>query len=302
MRDRLGALRSEQAVLRELIANSDPDDVSRISFEARLNEVTEQLAGAEREDETLGHATLLFRGAPVNGTQGIDARFAGKVVEKFQDLVARVAAARSGRKLHGSGPIPGASENRLFVTATASGSFGLVLREIDRAQLVPSPLSEAIEATTELLARAGASDDEFADAAVETDATVLDELDRFLGVVADHGATMKVVSRRAIAALDDPEVLAAARERTHGRSDDELSSPVTGVLEGVLPTARRFELVEHPSGALVSGRLGPSIDPAVAQALVGQQVRALLRVLVIRSRGRETSRSILESVEPLTQS
>ncbi len=303
MRDRIDFLRSEQATLRKLLADVDPEDVSRIGFEARLEEVTEQLERVEREEDSLGRVTLLFRGAPVSGTRGIDARFAGKVVERFQDLVARVAAAKRGRKLHGSGPIPGASESRLFVTATAAGSFGLVLRELEQAPLFgSSPLADAIEATTELLVHAAASDEEFADAAVETDATVLDELDQFLAVVADHGATVKVVSRRTIAALDDADVLAAARERAHERRDDELSTPIEGVLQGILPVARRFELLAHADGALVSGRISAAVDPVLAQALVGHAVRAELRILVIRRRGRETTRSILEAVEPLRQS
>jgi hypothetical protein len=290
-------LRAEKAELEALIAGCDPDDVSRIGFESRLAEVEEALASTAVPVGRLAEAKVLFRGTPVVGTRGIEAAFAGPAIESFQKLVSKVSAARSGRRLGERGPIPGAGDSRLFITDTVPGSFGFVLREMpDQAQLIDtSPLAMSVDQAVDLLARAASSDDAFADAAVEADPAVLDQLDDFLHLVSERGATVRVVSGDVVASLEDPDVMNAARERAHSRRTEERDLPQHGVLLGILPTARRFEL-RTTDGTVISGRLGQDIEIAVAQQLVGQGVAGRLHVVTIMRRDRETKRYVLESV------
>lgn len=294
-----GFLRAQKADLERLIAGCDPEDVSRIGFESRLAEVEAALGRLASQQGRVGEATLLFRGAPVVGTRGIEAAFAGHAIESFQKLVSKMSAARSGRRLGERGPIPGAGDSRLFVTDTAPGSFGFVLREMpEEAPLFgASPLAASVEATVGLLARAASSDDEFADAAVETDPAVLEQLDDFLRVIAERGATMRVVSGDTVASLDDAETMGAARERAHSRRVEEQEVPEHGVLEGLLPSARRFEL-RTADGTVIGGRLGAAIDATTAQLLVSHPVAGRLRVVTIVRRERETKRYVLEDLTP----
>lgn len=291
-------LRAQKRDLERLLEECDPDDVSRIGFESRLEAVNSEIAQDAHEASTLAEVTLLFRGAPVLGSRGIEATFAGKTAESFQKVVSKMAAARSGRKIGSSGPIPGAADSRLFLTSTALGSFGLVLRELSVDQsLIPTPLAEAVQATTKLLAHAAGSDEDFADAAMETDAAVLDELDSFLSLVNDSGATLRVLTHDATAVLDDADTIAAAIERTHHREVEEERTPQRGVLLGVLPDSGWFEL-RNAEGDVLRGRLGRTIDPRTAQKLAGQAVQARITTITITRRGRETKRFVLESVEP----
>jgi len=297
--DRLGFLRAQKADLGRLIASSDPDDVSRIGFESRLADVEEEILAHGAARGRIAEVTILFRGAPVIGTRAIEAVFAGRAVEGFQKLVSKVAASKRGRKLGERGPIPGTADSRLFLTDTAPGSFGLVLREMaeQRPLLGESPLASAVDATTDLLAKAAANDDDFADAAVETDPGVLDQLDEFLSIVGDRGATLRVITSERSAVLDDAETLSAARERTHHRRIEERDAPEHGVLGGVLPFKRLFELNMN-DGSVISGVIDPHVDAAAALALAGQRVVARLRVVTIARRGRETTRYVLKEVTP----
>jgi hypothetical protein len=292
-----GFLRAQKGELERLIAGCDPEDVSRIGFESRLAEVDAALARVATQQGRVGEATLLFRGAPVVGTRGIEAAFAGHAIESFQKLVSKMSASKSGRRLGERGPIPGAGDSRLFVTDTAPGSFGFVLREMPEQVplLGASALAVSVEAAVGLLARAASSDDEFADAAVETDPGVLEQLDDFLRVIAERGATMRVISGDTVASLDDAETMTAARERAHSRRVEEQDVPEHGVLEGLLPSARRFEL-RTSDGAVIGGRLGPAVDIAAAQQLVSHPVAGRLHVVTIVRRDRETKRYVLQNV------
>lgn len=291
---------SQRAELQRLIAESDPEDVSRIGFESRLAEVEAELAHLEGPHERRAEATLYFRGAPVVGTRGIEAAFAAEAIESFQKLVSKMSAFKSGRRIGERGPIPGASDSRLFVTATALGSFGFVLREVadsNQVSFEATPLAAAVDATASLLARAASTDDEFADAVVETDGAVLDQLDDFLGVVADRGATLRVVTSDAVALLDDGDTLGAARERARSRRTEVREHPEHGVLVGLMTDARRFEL-RTADGAVIAGRLGDAVDADAAAKLMFKTVAGHLRVVVIARRGRETKRYVLEDVAP----
>lgn len=291
-------LRSQRADLERLIARCDPEDVSRIGFESRLAEVEDELARLDGPRERQAEATIYFKGAPVVGSRGIEAAFAAEALESFQKLVSKMSASKGGRRIRERGPIPGASDSRLFVTATAPGSFGFVLREIGEPSQVsfePTALANAVDATATLLARAASTDDAFADAVIETDGGVLDQLDDFLGVVAEHGATLRVVTEGAVASLDDGETLAAARERARSRRTEVREQPERGVLVGVMTDARRFEL-RTADGTVIAGRLGDAVDADAAAKLMFRPVQGHLRVVVIARRGRETRRYVLEDV------
>jgi len=296
--DSYAFLRSERVALQRLIDGCSPDDVSRLGFEGRLAAVENELAQLDGPRERQAEATIYFKGAPVIGSRGIEAAFAAEAIESFQKLVSKMSAFKSGRRIGERGPIPGASDSRLYVTATAPGSFGFVLREVaapSQVSFEPTALAAAVDATATLLARAASTDDEFADAVVETDGAVLDQLDDFLGVVGEHGATLRVVTEGIVASLDDGETLAAARERARSRRTEVREQPEHGVLVGLMTDARRFEL-RTGDGTVIAGRLGDAVDADAAAQLMFRAVAGHLRVVVIARRGRETKRYVLEDV------
>jgi hypothetical protein len=293
------SLRSELGELERLIADCAPEEgLARLSLESRRAEVERQLRELEVYKGRAARATLLFRGAPVLEARGIEADFGGLMLESFHKLVAKAAAARAGTAPGTSNPMPGERSARLFVTGIAAGSFGFTLEEAAELPLQGStPLAEALDETGRLLA--AAQDDElFSEAVAHTDPELIRALSRFLGVVVERGATLKVRAGEVEVALDDPRQLKAAYERT-ATVRQEADLPMECTFEGLLPVARRFELRRVDSGEVLSGRLSKELhDPHVLKPFISQRCIAHLRVITFQRPGQEHSRYELRSLTP----
>ena len=106
--------------LLELVGDHPVMSVAYAEREAELEEQIAALPLGSREARTV----LLFSGEPVQGSQGIDASFAGRVLEPFQSMVMADYADRWHGTVGSRGRRIGEGELRLLLTALPRGSFG----------------------------------------------------------------------------------------------------------------------------------------------------------------------------------
>ncbi|MDN4148193.1 hypothetical protein QYE80_24620 [Pseudomonas tohonis] len=98
-------------------------DLTRLSLQARLDNISDSLRDPDRGVFEPARAVVTYRGAPVRGVHGILAEFGAIATSKFSDAVAAVAASLGG-VLNDFGPIPNKAQNQILITGTAKGSFG----------------------------------------------------------------------------------------------------------------------------------------------------------------------------------
>lgn len=292
------ALVSELGELERLLDAADPDDYfARLSFEGRRAEVEERLRDLDNRRGRTASATLLFRGRPVAGSKGIEASFGGQALDAFQGLVSLVAAARGGQ-LGARGPIPDEGSSRLLVTGVAVGSFGFELEEnADVPLFDATPLSIAVEDAGKLI-EAALDDEAFADAVEHTEPRVVQSLTRFLQVVANNDAILRVKTGDLDVAIEDSDTLRAALERTTTLRE-EADEPVAGVLQGVLPGTRKFEFRRLDTGEVITGKVSrdiPDVEALKHRYVDAPRAVAHLRVITFRRPGREYRRYELMNV------
>lgn len=129
---------AEKATLENLVATLHEDSVlERMGLEDRLSDVTAELASLQAAPRRTAESELVFYGAPVRGSAGIDARFTSDVISAYQDLIAKTLAAKS--ELHAMGPIPDAHLSRLHVTDVVHGSFGFRFQELPEQESLGEP-------------------------------------------------------------------------------------------------------------------------------------------------------------------
>jgi|LakMenEpi03Aug12_release.lakeMendotaPanAssembly.Ray.scaffolds.fasta_scaffold44857_2 uncharacterized small protein (DUF1192 family) len=85
---------ADAAAVNGLLAQlGDEDVMARFGLEARLADLQAEIARLDAAgDEPVASAALFFGGRPVLGQRGIESEFAGTVITKFQDIVAKVLA------------------------------------------------------------------------------------------------------------------------------------------------------------------------------------------------------------------
>jgi hypothetical protein len=290
-REHLSAdLATVEAMLR---ATPEDDLFGRLSLEERCDELRRQLASWERDVAGV-HTALLFGGAPVIGSRGIDAGFASEAVGKYQDLVSTVWALKEHGNLASSGPIPDRYASRLHITNIVHGSFGFELAEAEGSAL----LRETVEEVTAAILAAGQSDDALADAVEALDPRSFKALRAFFAVLRKARASFRVVTGEREARFDIGAVDLAA-ERTEARREDEEDVPVPGEFLAVLPEGRRFEF-RAASGELLGGRVADDFTTSQLRKMNAKWANtscvAHLHVVTLTRGGRARTRYVLTDV------
>jgi hypothetical protein len=282
--------------LHELIAGDD-EVCSKLAEELRRFDELLRRSVLTREDlrvaSALEHrildtatATLVFGGDPVVEARALDAAFGAEALRAFQSLVSTTAATRGGRSLASRGPIPDERGSRLFITGTVQGSFGFELEELRAAASSErGQLRETVEEVARLLEATHVSDEVFEDAVSKSNPRVLTALARFLSVLDAAGATLHLSAGERVCALDTVEATRAGAERARRMRMTEGEQELHGVLLGVLPIARRFEIRVEGSGEIVDGRLTDEIEDL--EALVGMRCVASVWVVTLARPGKE---------------
>jgi hypothetical protein len=292
-------LRAQRGTVEERLAELGPEQrLQRINMEGHLEAINEELAALEARAGRLAEATLTFGGRPVVDARAIEASFGSEALQAYQRLVATAAASRGGRRLSPSGPIPDERSARLFITGTMQGSFGFELEEIaDDPPPGPSPLRATVEETCRLLQAAQQDDETFADAVSQADPRVTRALADFFEVMDKAGATLHLTAGDRACRFETPDAVHAAAERVKMTEVTEADRPLAGVLVGLLPVGRRFELRLEESGEVIGGRIAAEVeDPAALAAWLGKACVVHARVVTLLRPGKEQRSYVLQRV------
>ena len=280
-------LLSERATLRRLIDQTDESAViARMSLEARLEEVQEQLEAYEGRSSHLVNASLTFRGSPVVGSLGIDAAFGPDAVKSFATAVGLVGASKHG-PLASTGRVPHSEEYRLMITNIARGSFGFEIEEASQQPALAgesTPVEMAIGEVKAILEASVGTDEQLSEAIDETDWRAIGAIKAFLKTVADSDAVCALEFGGDVFRFADVAQVRRSENRLSEDNIQEDDVTLTGYFEGFLPVSRRAEFhieettadfLSEAVGTVISGKVEDAVDDAVGDIneFLKQQVR-----------------------------
>ena len=274
-----------------------------LAYAERANEMRKELDAipvGQKEARTV----LFFSGKPVQGSIGIDANFAGRVLEPFQNMVMADYADRWHGTVGSRGRRSGESESRLLLTGLPRGSFGLELSKADNDELIEEDqLADTLAHVTRLVESASRSDEDFASELDETAPRVILKLKEFLGVVAKGDAGMRLETGDFRCTLT-PIQANEAYDRVSGTITNEDEVEEVGVFKGALLESWRFDFVNR-DGHKISGKLDEDLTPeqveALARAFFNRECKAnMIKTTVLFKNGRIRTTFTLKNLLGLT--
>ncbi len=286
----LADLAATQALLDRRDKNSDP--IGWFQLSKRRDQLSHLAQQLESRHETHASVALYFGGRPVVGSKGIEATFAGKALEIYQDMLAKRVArlSRGGEDLSDRGRVPGRANSSLMVTEIARGSFGFVLEEPEsNADLVDSALKKAIDEVSELLHSISAKDlDGMEDEAEILDSRLLLSVREFFRLLDDSGATIRVTTDHRQISLSRDQV-EAGRSRVDTLEWAERVKKLEGILY-IVPDSQRFDLEPLGGGETIRGKVSSKCIKALREngdsrlhEVLGKHVKAELIEKEVRS-------------------
>lgn len=288
-------LQSDLAAIQRLLDRVGvKDPLARITLSQRKEVIERELAQLEADRATVGTVLLSFEGGPVRGSYAIDADFAGRALQDYQELIAKQLAASDSGGLAQRGPVPDRQVSRLNVTNVVHGSFGFLLEEDreDEPQMFDSAVKQAISKVSDLFSTVTSPDPAgFFEALDSVDPRVFISLRKFIEDLYREGSSMKVYEEDR--ALNfDVYAVNTARERMHAVevTDDEIT--IDGELLGIVPIQRRFDFRDRANGEIIKGKVGQRLSADYLERIhrdeqtVGRHYRAtMLRRSIRRADG-----------------
>ena len=289
-------------------AGDSPWGTARLMWQSRLADIDQQIAALSAGRSNYASVAVIFDGNPVIGSGDIRLDFTTEALDSYQKVVALALASQNGVQLSERGRLPAGDQARLFIRDLVRGSMGFILEELPGQQheMLPTQLKEAVEDTTQLIANlSAASDAEFEATLAGTQPRLVAAVQKFAKVLFDAGASTRIVGDEQRLALSVDEVGRLSRRLGEVEVTEEVV-PVDGVLLGVLPEARKFELklLEGTMEGAVSEDLAfkYTSDAAFKERLLLQPVRAQVKFVRTERNGRLVKeRRILEALEPTAE-
>jgi hypothetical protein len=246
---------------------------------------------------------LFFSGEPVQGTVGIDAGFAGRVLGPFQSMVMADFADRWHGVIGSRGRRPGEARSRLLLTDLPRGSFGLELSRADADELFEEgQLADTLAHVTRLVEAAARSDEDFAAELNQTAPRVIQNLREFLEVISKGKAGLRLESGDYRCKLSPVEANEAFN-RVAGTITNDSIVEIPGVFKGVLLESWRYDFVgedNHSVGGKIDENLTEDRVVVLNKQFFNERCLAsLLKTTVLFKNGRIRTTYILKSLEPL---
>lgn len=287
------ALRSEIASVRAMLDRRGTlDRLGSLSLRQRLNTLEKQLLSAEGEVRNIANVALVFDGGSVRGSSAIDADFAGKALQDYQDLVTKQMASSNLGVLAERGPLPVAQQkqSRLNITDLVHGSFGFILEEdsADQSQMFESPTMQAVSDVTDMLEGISSADGHwFNERLSDLDVRVFQTLKKFVSLLYKTASTLKLAEEDREIKLD-PAGVFRAYERVSQTEVDEVEENFVGELLGLVPIQRRFDFRKDENDEIVSGTVAVSLSADYLERIerdglvAGRSWRAVIRTKTIQ--------------------
>ena len=287
--------------LKELVGDHPLMSVSFAEREQELQEKIAALPLGSKEARTI----LFFSGEPVQGSVGIDASFAGRVLEPFQSMVMADYADRWHGVVGSRGRRPGEAQSRLLLTGLPRGSFGLELARADNDELFEEgQLADTLAHVTKLVEAAARSDEDFAAELDETAPRVIQNLREFLEVIAKGKAGLRLESGDFRCTMNPVEANDAFNRVAGTITNDELVK-LPGVFKGVLLESWKFDFVTDENNS-VGGKIDENLTEEQVIALNreffnGRCMASLLKTTVLFKNGRVRTTHTLKGLETLNE-
>ena len=273
-----------------------------VAFEEReveLQSLIEALPLGNKE----ARAILFFSGEPVQGSMGIDASFASRVLEPFQSMVMADYADRWHGVVGTRGRRAGEADSRLLLTALPRGSFGLELTRAESDDLFEEDqLADTLAHVAKLVESAATSDEDFAAELNETAPRVIQNLRSFLDVVSKGKAGLRLETGDHRCTMD-PITAGEAYDRVAATITDTKEIQIEGVFKGILLESWRFDFLTQ-DGHKISGKIDENLTPEKAADLNREFfncpcVATLDKTTVLFKNGRERTTHALKDLLPL---
>ncbi|CAN7432093.1 hypothetical protein LJR232_002697 [Aquipseudomonas alcaligenes] len=252
-------------------------DLTRLSLQARLDNISDSLRDPDRGVFEPARAVVTYRGAPVRGVHGILAEFGAIATSKFSDAVAAVAASLGG-VLNDFGPIPNKAQNQILITGTAKGSFGFQFEECPPAEAqLPlngtSSVSQAFELVAELLEASIKGDEELSDPASKLGTRALALISEYLDKLISYDAYCAVSTKNHFFSFSSVDQVRISKSRLSAENITEDVVYFYGEFLGIFPAERRFEFKSN-DGQILHGRISPDVEnPAEINAKLNQNFK-----------------------------
>ncbi len=272
----------------------ETDPIGYAQFSTRKKQLEEQIGTLSGMPDNKASVALMFAGAPVTGSRGIKAEFAGKAVDIFQELVAKQFANNELGSIAARGPVPLRANSDLLITHIARGSVGLILEEADQNDsLTQSQLSVAVDKVTQDIAQITEVNSEgFEELITEIDNRYFSSLGSLFRLLDDSGATIRLVEGDRDIQLDSLAIHRGRERTASAMIEDKDNVRLLGHLY-LLPAHRKFELVLPGSGEIIYGNVSGEfakrhLDAVTNMAdVIGQEWQVRLRSRTISRPSRE---------------
>lgn len=287
-------IKADLGAVEQLLESLPPGRVAeRRSLTARRAHLKEELEKAG-DGNRAARALVLLSGEPVEGSLGIEAGFASRILAKVVATAEKAAASRRPD----SGKGQRAEKGKLLVTGVATGSFGFEIQESDNT-LVHTPMAEALTNVTTLLDAATKDDETFAQVAADMGPEVQKAALDMLKELKTSKANMVMATDTAKVDLGAKNIESAVqRAEASETSSEELL--VVGVFMGALGESRRFEF-SLPDGRLISGKVDEKYEPALAnRKWAGDLCVARLLKTTVQSGGKAKSSHLLIQLDNIS--
>ena len=295
--DEYDSYASEIGTLQQLLEGvTDDRAIERRSLETRLRRLRERIRGVA-VDPRPKKVAVTFTGKPVLDNYGIDANFGATAMSLFSDTI-RIATAGMTGELKDTGQIPRNALGQPVITDVTVGSFGFEL-ELPAATRQPDSTSFSEEAAIKVqdllrLSNEG-SDDELSEIANDLHPRAVNKVTQLLGFMARREARFAMdFDGKEFRFHSDGEVEDSAKRLTPSNIE-ERTETVVGVMIGVVPARRYFEL-NTGDGTTIEGRIGREIGDlyGLAERYTNQRVTTRIRSVRV---GRGGTRYTLTAVE-----
>jgi hypothetical protein len=274
-----------------------------VSFAEREQELSNRIAALPLGNKE-ARTVLFFSGQPVQGSLGIDASFAGRVLEPFQNMVMADYADRWHGVLGSRGRRSGEAESRLLLTGLPRGSFGLELTRAENDELFQEDqLADTLASVTKLVESAARSDEDFAAQLDQTAPRVIQNLKEFLEVVARGNAGLRLESGDFRCTMNPTEANEAFN-RVAGTITRTEEVSIPGVFKGLLLESWKFDFLSEDN-LRIGGRIDDNLTEEEVAALNVQFfnkkcVSSLLKTIVLFKNGRVRTTHTLTALAPLS--
>lgn len=249
IRERLSAQLLDLQRVKKLAAGHPLMMASIAQKEEEISERIASIPHGKKEAKTI----LSFYGAPVQGSIGIDASFASRVLEPFQAMVMADYADRWYGGLGSRGRRTGETKSKLLLSGLPRGSVGLELTRANDDLFPEDNLADTLSHVARLIESSVKSDADFAAEIAQAEPRLISNLKEFLGVISKGDAGLNLETGD-IRLLMTPSQAVEAYNRVASARTDENTVEIVGVFKGALLASWDFDFVTD-EGYTIKGKV-----------------------------------------------